>query len=54
MFGLEMREMLMIGGGVLVGLVVIVAGMSMTGAVLTQAITKAMSIVERFCATPIP
>jgi flagellar biosynthetic protein FliR len=36
----------------IVGLLVIVVGMALTGAVLTQAITKAMIVVERFCATP--
>jgi flagellar biosynthetic protein FliR len=35
----------------MVGLIVLVVGMSLTGIVLTQSITKAMSVVERFCAT---
>jgi len=37
----------------MVGLIVIVAGMALTGSVLTQAITKAMTVVERFCAAPV-
>src|SRR2546421_2648995 len=35
----------------MVGLVVLIVGMSLTGSVLTQSITKAMSIVEKFCAS---